>query len=408
MYSGEIIHDALDQPHALISYHLGQCLARMFPDRAIVEGCEWDFTLTEYASAGLCRLRKDESIHGQVVLQWRADKGILEVPRSVWYEVDWQGHCLDVIVLECDCERNSWIVAEDENLARRFFQAVCEWEPELHSELLVFEGGCWDESAGLYSAIQGATYESLVLAGQLKEEIRADLERFFASKDLYESLGAPWKRGLLLTGPPGNGKTHTIKALVNVLGKPCLYVKSFQSEKWIEQTGIRRIFDRARRASPCLMVFEDLDSLITNHNRAFFLNELDGFAANAGIAIVATTNHPEKLDPAIVQRPSRFDRKYEFALPGVAERRTFIEQWLRTAPERARVSSDAADTLAEQTKGFSFAYLKELFLSSVVRHAASGQGSSMEDTLAEQVAILRASINGEKGKKKRKKARSGA
>jgi AAA+ superfamily predicted ATPase len=404
MYFGELLHDALDQPFSLVTYHLGRCLAQMFPNRVIVEACDWDFTITEYAKAGLCRLRKDDSLHAQVVLQWNQEKGILEVPRSVWYEVDWREHCFDLIVLEYECERHCWIVAEDEQTGRKFFQSVCEWQPELNSELLVFDGGHWDQNAKLFKSIQGVGLDELVLAGALKNEIRADLERFFASKELYESLGAPWKRGLLLTGAPGNGKTHTIKALVNVLGKPCLYVKSFQSDTWIEQTNIRRIFARARRVSPCLMVFEDLDSLVTNYNRSFFLNELDGFAANAGIAIVATTNHPEKLDPAIVQRPSRFDRKYEFALPAFNERRTFIEQWLRTASELVHIPSKAVDDVAERTEGFSFAYLKELFLASVIRQAADEQNGTLAATLLEQVDVLRASIGTEKkGKKKKKK-----
>jgi len=69
------------------------------------------------------------------------------------------------------------------------------------------------------------------------------------------------------------------------------------------------VFDKARQLSPCVVVFEDLDSLITDRNRSFFLNQLDGLSGNDGLLIIGTTNHFEKLDPALSTRPSRFDRK---------------------------------------------------------------------------------------------------
>jgi len=69
------------------------------------------------------------------------------------------------------------------------------------------------------------------------------------------------------------------------------------------------VFDKARQLSPCVVVFEDLDSLITDRNRSFFLNQLDGLSGNDGLLIIGTTNHFERLDPALSTRPSRFDRK---------------------------------------------------------------------------------------------------
>jgi len=114
---------------------------------------------------------------------------------------------------------------------------------------------------------------------------------------VYERYGVPWKRGVLFLGPPGNGKTHTLKALLNASpGVPCLYVKSFKADyRGTDQDNIRKVFGRARACAPCLLVLEDLDSLIDDENRSFFLNELDGFADNAGIVTLATTNHPDKL-----------------------------------------------------------------------------------------------------------------
>jgi SpoVK/Ycf46/Vps4 family AAA+-type ATPase len=148
--------------------------------------------------------------------------------------------------------------------------------------------------------------------------------RFFDARTTYEEYEIPWKRGILFVGPPGNGKTHTVKALINSLDLPCLYVKNFRAPHGIDEICIRAVFDRARRTAPCVIVLEDLDAQLTPQNRSFRKNELDGFATNGGILTLATTNHPERLDPAVLDRPSRFDRKYPFDLPERPERQAYL------------------------------------------------------------------------------------
>ena len=87
-----------------------------------------------------------------------------------------------------------------------------------------------------------------------------------------------------------------------------LYVKSFQS--WMgEEAAMQMVFDKARQVAPCVLILEDLDSLINDRNRSFFLNQLDGFEGNDGLLIIGSTNHFDRLDPALNSRPSRFDRK---------------------------------------------------------------------------------------------------
>jgi ATP-dependent 26S proteasome regulatory subunit len=139
-------------------------------------------------------------------------------------------------------------------------------------------------------------------------------------------------------------------------------------------------------------VLEDLDSLINDRNRSFFLNELDGFAANTGIVTLATTNHPERLDPAILERPSRFDRKYHFELPGPTERVAYIGMWNDALQPELRLSPTGVERVAEQTEAFSFAYLKEVFLSSMMSWIASPQAPSMDDTVLAQTCSLRAQM----------------
>lgn len=72
---------------------------------------------------------------------------------------------------------------------------------------------------------------------------------------------------------------------------------------------MEEVFSKARQSAPCVMILEDLDSLINDNNRSFFLNQLDGLESNDGLLIIGTTNHFERLDPGLSTRPSRFDRK---------------------------------------------------------------------------------------------------
>jgi AAA+ superfamily predicted ATPase len=136
---------------------------------------------------------------------------------------------------------------------------------------MVFDAGCWHKNRALYKAIQQATLDNLILAADLKESLRVDVVRFYASKETYAGYRIPWKRGILLVGPPGNGKTHLIKALINSLDVPCLYVKSFKNPCGTDHDAIRSVFARVRQTVPCILVLEDLDSLIDDGNRSFFL-----------------------------------------------------------------------------------------------------------------------------------------
>lgn len=401
MFLHTFISEALSEPRSAIAYQVSRRLAELFPDRAVVEGDDCDFDLAEYARSGGCTLRREPSVHGQVATGWDRDRASpVHRPRQVWYEVDWRGHALDVLLLTLeDCGLPYyWIAAESEEVARDFFGAVCSNHADVRDEILVFDGGRWQGRAALFQAIRAVGFDGLILPGTLKADIRADVERFFAAEATYRALGAPWRRGILFTGPPGNGKTHTLKALIAELGRPCLYVRSLQSEHWTEATCLRHVFEKARRLAPCVLVLEDLDSLVTAKTRSTLLNELDGFAPNDGILTLATTNHAEKLDPAIVDRPSRFDRKIHFGLPGHPQRLAYLEQWVATLPPPARPAMEGLERIAGLTEGFSFAYMKELFLSAVLVRAEEecAHGSvgarSLEAILDAHTSTLRAQM----------------
>jgi len=116
--------------------------------------------------------------------------------------------------------------------------------------------------------------------------------------------------------------------------------------------------------APCLLIFEDLDSLVEKKTRSYFLNEVDGLESNDGILMIGSTNHLDQLDPAISKRPSRFDRKYHFKVPSEQERVAYCEYWRQKLVDSDLVEFPDAlcPIIAKMTGGFSFAYLKELFI----------------------------------------------
>lgn len=391
------ISAALGEPAAALAYLVDQELAERFPERAILASDDSDFDVEEFAGAALCELHYAELPHAQMLAGWRQDtKQITWRLEQGWCKLSWQGQRFEMLHLswpsDCGTVTCRWLLADTRAQAEAFFQAVCAWNSDPGQTIRVFQDGYWQKSSELYQAIQRATLENLVLGGTLKHDLYTDLANFFQAQPIYAQANIPWKRGIVLIGPPGNGKTHAVKALINALGQKCLYVKSFSSEQADDHRNIRRVFEEAREHAPCLLVLEDLDSLITEHNRSFFLNELDGFAANEGVVTIASTNHPDKLDPAIMARPSRFDRKYHFGLPAEADRLAYLELWAGQLGDAMRPRAATLAQLAAATEGFSFAYLKELLVSSTIRWAELQQAGTMDAIMPAQLAELRSQM----------------
>ncbi|MBA3768618.1 MAG: ATP-binding protein [Acidobacteria bacterium] len=393
MSLNDFIGEAFSYPADYISYYVSRKLAELYPEKFVLESTADSFVLDAYVRAGHCALVPDAAIHTEMTTAWRGpDKKLRRAAENGWSNVLWKNHLLDVVLItyaDGGCKTpHHWIVADSREVAEDFFRAVCQWNTEVRGEIMIYDGGYWNKSEELFQEIKGASFDNLILRDSLKQEIRTDITQFFSAREVYERYGIPWKRGILLIGPPGNGKTHTVKALINSSSKPCLYVKSFKSQYDTDQDNMREVFARARQSIPCIVVLEDLDSMIDANNRSFFLNELDGFAANTGVVVIATTNHPELLDTAILDRPSRFDRKYYFELPAPAERFHYIRSWNDSLQSDIRLSEAAIGETVERTCGFSFAYLKELFLSSMMQWITSPSGSSRLDALV----INRASV----------------
>lgn len=332
----------------------------------VLESEDGDFDFEAFVRAGHATMTPVPNEHFQSSVVWRGEKQpVREDIDCGWVEVAWMDQRLEVVKLAWTSGHSTtvryFILAENADIAMRFFRAVCTFTTAVVVEqIVVYEEGCFVKSKELYDAIRSATFDGLILQTEMMSALRSDFSTFFESRDTFQRYGIPWKRGALFVGPPGNGKTHAIKALLNHVAKPCLYVKSLKAQCTTDHASIRAIFERAREMAPAFLVLEDLDTLVDEGNRSIFLNELDGFAENHGLVTLATTNYPEKLDPALVDRPSRFDRSYAFPLPDVARRAAFLARWNERLETELRVSDGAIDRIAEATAGFSFAYLKEL------------------------------------------------
>ncbi|PIB02564.1 putative ATPase [Cercospora beticola] len=277
---------------------------------------------------------------------------------------------------------NQYILSASVEATNTLVLEAGNWGNTLHNEIWVFDGGYWQKSAELFNSVQKASWDDVILDPNMKKAIRDDVENFYDSRGTYERLKVPWKRGIIYYGPPGNGKTISVKALMNTLYKredsvPTLYVKTLSSFAGPEYS-IAQIFDLARRTAPCLLVFEDLDSIVTDSVRSYFLNAVDGIQKNDGILMIGSTNHLDRLDPGIAKRPSRFDRKYLFPNPNEKERVAYMKYWQSKLSDNEDVDfpDKLCTAVAKITQGFSFAYMQEAMVASLLAIARDADAFS--------------------------------
>ncbi|POS73750.1 ATPase [Diaporthe helianthi] len=266
----------------------------------------------------------------------------------------------------------TFILSVSEELTQGLVLAAGKWNSDLHDEIWVYDGGYWSKSKALYDSIRNASWDSVILEPERKKAIIDDHMRFFKSRRDYQNLKVPWKRGLIYYGPPGNGKTISIKAMMNQLYHlkdpiPTLYVRSLQSYMGPEYS-IKTIYDKARSMAPCYLIFEDLDTIITDNVKSYFFNEVDGLKSNDGIFMVGSTNHLDRLDPGISQRPSRFDRKYLFDNPNKKERTMYSQFWQEKLKDNKDIEfpDRLCVAVADITHEFSFAYMQEAFVAALL------------------------------------------
>lgn len=215
------------------------------------------------------------------------------------------------------------------------------------------------------------TFDDVAGADEVKEEL-AEVVDFLKKPQKFKSIGAKIPKGVLLFGPPGTGKTLLARAVAGEAGVPFFSISGSDFVEMFVGVGasrVRDLFEQAKKNSPCIIFIDEIDAVGRQRGAGVggghdereqtlnqLLVEMDGFDANEGIIILAATNRPDILDPALL-RPGRFDRQVTVGRPDVRGREEILKVHTRNKPLSAEVD---LSVIAKQTAGFTGADLANL------------------------------------------------
>ena len=215
------------------------------------------------------------------------------------------------------------------------------------------------------------TFKDVAGAEEAKQELEEVVE-FLKSPQKYNELGAKIPKGVLLYGPPGTGKTLLAKAVAGEAGVPFFSISGSDFVEMFVGVGasrVRDLFDQAKKSAPCIVFIDEIDAVGRQRGAGLggghdereqtlnqLLVEMDGFSANEGIIMIAATNRPDILDPALL-RPGRFDRQIVVDRPDIKGRTEILKVHCKGKPVGQDVS---LDVIAQRTPGFTGADLSNL------------------------------------------------
>ena len=241
------------------------------------------------------------------------------------------------------------------------------------------------------------TFNDVAGADEEKEELEEIVE-FLKSPEKYNKLGARIPKGVLLVGPPGTGKTLLAKAVAGEAGVPFFSISGSDFVEMFVGVGasrVRDLFDTAKKNSPCIVFIDEIDAVGRQRGAGLggghdereqtlnqLLVEMDGFGANEGVIMIAATNRPDILDPALL-RPGRFDRQVMVGYPDINGREAILRVHSREKPLSPDVS---LRNVAKQTAGFTGADLANL-LNEAALLAARKNKKAITQTEIEEAAI---------------------
>lgn len=280
------------------------------------------------------------------------------------------------------------MTAEDETDEKRDLDVPCCWSNLKNDEYApayittpkvpagVYEIG-WNSNMGSYTLRKQPfkTDELYHLPSPEITDILKDIENFWNRIDKYKEYNFVHKRGILMYGEPGCGKSGIIQLISQDLIKRDGIVINIKDEEDVDKfTQFIPTFRKIEPKRPLVVLLEDIDSIASEnkYQTARLLNILDGVKQIEGVVYIATTNYPEKLEERITNRPSRFDRRYKVELPNEEIRRSYILNKL--TPED--VEQNDIDEWVKRTEGMSLSHLKEVLVSVIV------MGRTFEETIA--------------------------
>ncbi|MBU2609037.1 MAG: ATP-dependent zinc metalloprotease FtsH [Chloroflexi bacterium] len=232
------------------------------------------------------------------------------------------------------------------------------------------------------------------------EEAKQDLSEvvdFLKTREKFQSLGARIPRGVLLIGPPGTGKTLMARAVAGEASVPFFSISGSEFVEMFVGVGasrVRDLFDQAKRNAPCIIFIDEIDAVGRHRGTGMggshdereqtlnqILTEMDGFDTNTGVIVLAATNRPDILDPALL-RPGRFDRQVILDRPDIVGRIAILKVHSNGKPLKKSVD---LEVLAKQTAGFSGADLANLINEAAILAARRGKKSIQMPELEESI-----------------------
>jgi len=229
----------------------------------------------------------------------------------------------------------------------------------------------YSDSKGVFFSKKEINLDELIhLPDSASDRVLETIRDFWQRESYFREFGFLWKRGILLWGPQGSGKTSTVQQLAKLvidLGGISVYCTHPHTDA-IGLDLLRNIEPKR----PLIVILEDIDAIVEQHGEPELLALLDGELQIDNVAFVATTNYPERLDKRIVNRPSRFDELIKIGMPADSARETYLK-----AKNPRLNKPEAHDELmrwVQESKNFSIAHLKEFIIS------VECFGRSIEDT----------------------------
>ena len=275
------------------------------------------------------------------------------------------------LTIKNDPETSSWLIIIANYLPMIILAGAMFW---LFTRQLGTNGKSMDfgkSKAKLVDKDKTATFKDVAGLTEEKEEVQ-ELIDFLKNPKKFTSLGARIPKGVLLVGPPGTGKTLLARAVAGEANVPFYYISGSDFVELFVGIGASRVRDMFREAkmnAPCLIFIDEIDAVGRQRGTGLggghdereqtlnqLLTEMDGFGANEGIIIIAATNRPDVLDPALL-RPGRFDRQVTVSLPDKKAREEILSVHARNKILDKKVT---LENLAKRTPGFSGADLENL------------------------------------------------